>query len=99
MTILYRHWIFRLPWMKGYAGMCVGRCILFRDAEDQVDLTLLRHEMIHQEQMDRFGVGTFYVLYSWLWLKGLLAYGNCRDAYFRNPLEQEAYRRQNEVSQ
>lgn len=45
---------------------------------------LIRHEMIHLEQIDRHGPVCFSALYLWYAWK----YG-----YRRNPFEREAYRR------
>ena len=96
--LIFSHWIFRLPLAKKYSGMVVGRFILFKRAQEQVSARLIRHEMIHQEQMDRLGVVGFYIKYLAHYLRGLIRFRNHDKAYRESPLEVEAYARQHEVS-
>lgn len=44
----YSHWYFRMPWMRKYDAMCLGRHVLFRFGKDAVSCRLMNHEMIHQ---------------------------------------------------
>ena len=94
--IRYRHWVFRLPFMRRYRGMVLGRTILFKDDESEISPTLLRHELIHQEQIDRHGVARFYFIYFRDYLANLRRLRN-HDAAYRNiPFEREAYERERE---
>lgn len=90
MEFIYSHWLFSLPGFSGYAAICLGRTILFRDAKDQVSRELMAHEMKHQEQMDRHGVAGFYVRYLWEYLKGLARFRSHGLAYWWNKFEVEA---------
>ena len=88
----YNHFIFKLPFMKKYAAICIGRTILFKNIKENVDPTLVRHEMIHQKQMDKVGVFCFYVIYLKDYLINLIKYKNHWDAYCNIPFEVEAYK-------
>ena len=89
---VYNSRIFRLPWMREFDAICLGRWIFF--AGDKPSATLLRHEMIHQNQMDRLTVPGFYCVYLWHWFKALIRTRSFHLAYRENPLEREAYERQ-----
>jgi hypothetical protein len=92
--IRYRHWIFKLPFVRRYSGMVAGRTILFKDAGTEIPAALLRHELIHQEQIDRHGVMRFYLIYFRDYLANLRRFRN-HDAAYRNiPFEKEAYERE-----
>ena len=94
--VRYRHWIFKLPLARNYRGMVMGRTILFKGDESDVSPTLLRHELIHQEQIDRHGIARFYLIYLRDYLLNLYRLRN-HDAAYRNiPFEKEAFERQNE---
>jgi hypothetical protein len=89
--IRYRHWIFKLPFVRRYNGMVVGRTILFKAGATEIPSTLLRHELIHQEQIDRHGIARFYLVYFRDYLANLWRFRN-HDAAYRNiPFEKEAY--------
>ncbi len=92
----YRHWIFRLPLVRRYRGMVIGRMILFKQAEEDIGPSLLRHEMVHQEQMDRHGVAGFYLIYFRDYLVNLWRLRDHDAAYRAIPFEREAYRRERE---
>lgn len=94
--VLYSHWIFKLPFMDRYYGMVLGRTILFKYEESQINPIMLKHEMIHQEQMDRVGVIPFYLIYLKDFVKNLWACRNWDQAYLNIPFEVEAYDRQSE---
>jgi len=94
--VRYRHWIFKLPLARKYRGMVMGRTILFKGDESDVSPTLLRHELIHQEQIDRHGIARFYLIYLRDYLVNLWRLRD-HDAAYRNiPFEKEAFERQNE---
>ena len=94
--VRYRHWIFKLPLARNYRGMVMGRTILFKGDEADVSPTLLRHELIHQEQIDRHGIARFYLIYLRDYLINLWRLRD-HDAAYRNiPFEKEAFERENE---
>ncbi|MGD9656395.1 MAG: hypothetical protein AB7U61_01945 [Methylocystis sp.] len=99
LRLRYRHWIFKLPLARNYRGMVVGRTILFKGDESDVSPTLLRHELVHQEQIDRHGVARFYFIYLRDYLVNLYRLRD-HDAAYRNiPFEREAFERQHEARQ
>jgi hypothetical protein len=96
--VRYRHWIFKLPLARNYRGMVVGRTILFKGDESEVSSTLIRHELIHQEQIDRHGIMRFYLIYFRDYLTNLWRFRE-HDAAYRNiPFEVEAFERQSEMA-
>jgi hypothetical protein len=82
--------------MRRYRGMVLGRTVLFSCDESEVSLALLRHELIHLEQMDRHGVWRFYLIYFRDYFINLWRLRNHNAAYRNVPFEQEAYRRERE---
>lgn len=96
LRLRYRHWIFRLPLARRYRGMVLGRTILFKHGETEIPAALLRHELVHQEQMDRHGIARFYLIYFRDYLANLVRLRN-HDAAYRNiPFEKEAFEREKE---
>lgn len=95
--VRYRHWIFKLPFVRNYRGMVVGRTILFKGDESEVSETLFRHEIIHQEQIDRHGIARFYLIYLRDYLVNLWRLRNHEAAYRNIPFEREAFERQYEA--
>lgn len=91
MKIVYRSQLFKYWPLKYYSAIVIGRSMLTRYGPDSLPLTVLRHEEIHQQQMDRHGVLGFYCLYVWHYCKNLLRYRNHWDAYYNIPFEKEAY--------
>ncbi len=78
--------------------MVVGRTNLFKGDESEVSQTLLRHELIHQEQIDRHGIARFYLIYFRDYFCNLWRLRD-HDAAYRNiPLEKEALERQAEIA-
>jgi hypothetical protein len=57
---------------------------------------LIRHELIHQEQMKRHGVLLFYLIYLKDYSRNLWIYRDHDQAYANIPFEQEAYQRESE---
>jgi len=80
-------WLFKIPPFKGHQGAVIGRWIIMAYHSDG----LLKHEMVHQKQMDRLTVLGFYCLYFFYWVRGLIKYRDKRKAYRENPLKKEAY--------
>jgi hypothetical protein len=96
--VRYRHWIFKLPLARNYRGMVVGRTILFKGDELEVSSTLIRHELIHQEQIDRHGIMRFYLIYLRDYLSNLWRLRDHDGAYRNIPFEVEAFERQSEMA-
>jgi hypothetical protein len=92
--IKYRHWIFKLPLLRHCRGLVLGRTILINCDESEMTPALLRHELIHQEQMDRYGVARFYFIYLHNFLMNLWRLRNIHAAYRNIPFEKEAFERE-----
>lgn len=92
---VYRSPLFRLPLLRRYRAICLGRFIVCKQSEAEVSERLRRHEAIHQEQMDRHGVVGFYAKYLLHYARGLWRHRNHDLAYRNNPFEREAYEREN----
>lgn len=80
--------LFRLPLLKRYSGIVLGRHAFFKGEPTE---PIIRHEEIHQEQMTRVGVGMFYLIYLKDYVKGFVTYWNHDAAYLSIPFEKEAY--------
>ena len=55
---------------------------------------MFQHEMVHQKQMDEYGVLKFYIIYLKDYFLNLVKYRNHDKAYFNIPFEVEAYSQQ-----
>ena len=88
--------LFKLPLLRRYAAIVLGRRCFVKGRE--VSPRLLRHELIHQEQMDRHGVVRFYVIYLKDYVRNLWVYRNHDQAYYNIPFELEAYARESDES-
>lgn len=98
MRIFYKSWIFKVWPMTGYAAIVLGRWMLTRYGREDLPVSVIRHEAVHQEQMDRHGIIMFYLIYLKDYFKNLWRFRNHDLAYRRIPFEMEAYGRENEVS-
>lgn len=92
--IRYHHWIFKLPFVRRYRGMVIARTILFKDSETEIAPALLRHEMVHLEQIDRHGMARFYLIYFWDYLANLWRLCDHDAAYRHIRFEREACERE-----
>lgn len=92
----YESWIFKLPWMKPYAAIVLGRSIHFKYPKHLVNEVVVHHELVHQTQMDQHGVIGFYLKYVWYYVKNIVKYKSHWEAYYAIPFEKEAYRKQYE---
>jgi hypothetical protein len=92
----YNSKLFSLPLLKNYSAITLPWGIYFKQDQSKVPYYLIHHEEIHLEQRQRYTILGFYCLYAWYYLKGLYIYRNHDIAYRNNPLEIEAYYRQNE---
>jgi hypothetical protein len=90
----YQCWIFKLPFVRRYSGMVIGRTIFFKGSESEVSPAMLRHELIHQEQMDQHGVARFYFIYLSEYLVNFWRLRNHEAAYRSIQFEGEAYERE-----
>lgn len=95
--VKYNSWVFQLPMLYDYDGICIGRTIHVRFSPEATSPTLLRHEAVHQEQMDRHGVLGFYAIYAKDFVVNLFKFKlDWKKAYLNIPFEIEAYMRQEE---
>ena len=99
LRVKHRHWIFRMPFLRRYNGMVLGRTLLFKCSETEMSPALLKHELIHQEQMDRHGVARFYLIYFRDYVVNLWRLRNHNAAYRNIRFEKEAYSRELESFQ
>lgn len=93
-NVKYEHWIFKIPPMHLYDAVVVGRTMLFRQKEKEVHPILIKHELVHQRQMDKHGVLKFYLIYVKDFLIQLVKHRNWFKAYYNIPFEVEAYKQQ-----
>lgn len=90
----YKHW---LPPLLGASAVTLGHTIFYEKEEFKIKPTLRRHELVHVEQCERFTTVGFFIIYFFHYIKFRLEGLNHWEAYYKNPLEIEAYARQNEV--
>lgn len=96
MKIHYQSKLFKLPLLRRYSAIVLGRHCFVKD--DTASPRLLRHELVHQEQICRHGVMRFYFIYVWEYLRNLRRYRNHDEAYRQIPFEVEAYAREGDES-
>ena len=87
----FSHWLFKLPLIRRFDAICIGRLMLFKASKWKVSMSLIKHEMIHQDQMDRHGVLKFYLIYLSDFLRMFWRYRDWMKAYRSIPFEIEAY--------
>jgi hypothetical protein len=92
----YSHWAFRLPLLRRYSAICLGRTILFKLPKEAISPRLLKHEYCHQDQIRRYGLLRFYSLYLMDYFKGLCRYRNHDQAYRHIRFEAEAFEKESE---
>lgn len=97
MKIVTESWLFKLPLLKRYSAIVLGRRCFIKHSTYSEEL--LRHELVHQEQMDRVGMFSFYFIYLKDYLINLVRYRNHDIAYSEIPFENEAYARQSVASE
>lgn len=88
----YNHWIPRLLHAE---GVTIGRSIYFLGS--QPSSKLLRHELVHVEQYEQYGVVGLLTRYLFHYLKGRLKGLDHWGAYYQIPFEVEAYKKQEEM--
>lgn len=84
----YRSALFRLPLLRHYSAITLGRHVFVKGAE--APPRLVRHELKHVEQVRRLGVTRFYFLYLWEYARNLAKYRSHRLAYHHISFEVEA---------
>ena len=70
--------------------MVVARTILFKNAKTEITPALLRHELAHLEQIDRYGITRFYIIYFSDYLANLWRLRDHDAAYRHIRFEREA---------
>ena len=92
MKIITNSKLFKLPFLRHYDAIVIGRYGLFKDKHPCN--SLISHEMTHQKQMDKHGILTFYLIYVKDYIINLIKYRNHWEAYYNIPFEIEAYEHQ-----
>jgi hypothetical protein len=68
---------------------------IFIICREKISKRAWRHEMIHyRQQKELYFIGQ-WILYAYFHIKGYIKYKNGKDAYYKNPFEQEAYANEN----
>jgi hypothetical protein len=85
---------YRFPWwlrpflLRGVAGITLGRRVYIEGSDPE---GILRHELVHVDQIARLGMARFY----WVWIREYFAHRSrgCSpaEAYRRISLEIEAF--------
>ncbi len=89
MIIHYKSKLFWLPLLRNYAAIVLGRhCFVKASTASE---KLIQHELVHQAQMKRHGVVSFYLIYLKDYCINLWVYKNHSLAYSKIPFEIEAY--------
>ena len=83
-----RHWLFRLPVMRNFAGITLWPYILLKG--EWTYGRLYRHELCHFRQQERLWIIGFYVLYVGEFLWNLVRYRSWMKAYLNISFEIEA---------
>lgn len=91
MKIIYNSILFKLPLLRNYNAIVLGRYCFTKFGKEHFSLITLQHEYVHQAQMSRDGVFMFYVIYLKDYLINLIKYRNHNQAYYNIPYEIEAY--------
>jgi len=82
------HWFFKIWFMRKFSGWAVTPNLIICRGEAYDGL--IKHERVHQEQMNRHGLLYFWLQYLFYYVSGLVKYKNHWRAYRNNPLEVEA---------
>ena len=84
------HWLFKLPFMSGFAGITLWPYILFRGFPYSEETSLFRHEVCHFRQQERLWVIGFYVAYITEFIYKYLKKRDWMEAYMDISFEREA---------
>lgn len=96
MKVVYNRFI---PF-KGFVAINLcGLVFVRKDGTDRMTFeeidVMLKHELVHSEQMQRDGYVRFYCKYLYEYLRGIIRYRNATMAYHLISYEIEAYEKQN----
>ncbi|RYZ52719.1 MAG: hypothetical protein EOP07_19095 [Proteobacteria bacterium] len=97
VKIHYQSKLFKLPLLRQYSAIVLGRHCFVKEAT--ASDRLIRHELVHQEQIRRHGVILFYFTYVWEYLRNLWRYRSHDQAYRQISFEVEAYARETDESE
>jgi len=89
----FNHWY---PKLTKVSAITLYPYILFADSADKVSHILVRHEMIHVQQVRAMGAVQFYAAYAKQMALGLAAGKGFWKSYADNTFEVEAYVREDE---
>ena len=70
--------------------MVIARTILFKGAETEISFGLLQHELAHIDQINRYGVLKFYLIYLCDYVSNLWRLRDHDAAYRQIRFEREA---------
>lgn len=98
MKIFYNSILFKLPMLRDYEAIVIGHyCFVKESKNNSIDQkSMIVHELVHQDQMKKFGIFGFYAIYLTDYLFNLIKYKDHEKAYFNIPFEIEAYKIQEE---
>jgi hypothetical protein len=84
-------WIYNFRWLpKNTDGMVLWPFVLVRHKKSKTTKKLIRHETKHVEQVYKYWILGFYVVYLYQYLKNRIKGMNHQKAYWNNPFEIEA---------
>lgn len=84
-----------LPKFLGVAAITLYPFVFFARPKEVVTRELVKHEVIHVEQIINDGWLKFYIRYLYHYFFNLIKYRNHRLAYQKIPYEQAAFHQQN----
>lgn len=91
----FNHWIFKFWPLSNYAAITLPWGVYFKDPMHLCDASVINHEKIHIQQIEKNGIFKFYSLYVFYYLKNLIKFKNHNLAYLNIPFEVEAYQNEN----
>lgn len=91
--LVFNNWI---PKLLGVGAITIYPWVFIANKKEDVQATLVAHEMIHIWQVRQHGWFSFYISYLLYWLAGLIRYKKHKTAYRYIPYEVMAYARQDD---
>lgn len=79
---------------SGMDAITIVGTVYFRNSREETPAPLVRHELVHIEQIKKEGALKFYFNYLFQYLKNRIHGMKHKDAYLNIPYEVEAYRKQ-----
>lgn len=86
--IHYNSRLFKLPGYRHYSATVLGAHIFVKGSS--LSPRLLKHELMHIEQVSRYGIAGFYSRYLWEYFRLLWRLRSHKRAYWENRYEAEA---------